>query len=525
MKKNLATFISANISANRRFIPLFTTATLFFIAYAVGAVFFEGMRESQIFLNLFRTSPFLLIAAIGGTYVILSGGIDLSVGGVIALTTVASAALLRAGWNPLVVMLLMLAMGTIIGVTIGCLVTYLQVQPFIATLAFLWIGRGLCFFISDDSIVINNPVYKILSQTRILIPGLSNPVTKEGPFISVLVVLALVVLALAIYIAQYTRFGRTVYAIGGNEQSARLMGLRVNATKVGVYALAGFCSALAGITYSIYVGSGHGLYVQGFELTVIASVVMGGTMLTGGIGYVLGTLFGVLLLVVTQTLIQSTGQLSSWWTNIVVGVLTMVFIGVQSLLAKRKKRGAAVRKGGVFLMLLRNRKTLIPVGGTLCLIVLTILGFSFLFSGITSTTIAYQEKPFRQDQAASLMKSGAVITYERNGGPICIDELYVIYPDGTIKGDNGAMNVEKQVTPAEVSSLLEGIAQLGWFTEELYSSFHKPCGQCYTYFISVSYQGQEKTVQAVNGGTDAPAEYWQVVSLINGVIPPITPTQ
>jgi ribose/xylose/arabinose/galactoside ABC-type transport system permease subunit len=235
MKKNLATFISTSISANRRFIPLFTTATFFFVTYAIGAVFFEGMRKPQIFLNLFRTQPFLLIAAVGGTFVILSGGggIDLSVAGIIALTGTASAALLRSGWNPWLVMLLMLVMGVFFGTIMESLVTFMKVQPFIATLAFLWIGRGLSFFISDVSIPINNPTYTLLSQTKILIPGLSDPVSKTGPYISLLVVLALAVYALAIYIAHYTRFGRTVYAIGGNEQSARLMGLRVNATKMG----------------------------------------------------------------------------------------------------------------------------------------------------------------------------------------------------------------------------------------------------------------------------------------------------
>ena len=517
MKQSIATFISKN----RRFIPLFATAALFFIAYAVGAGFFKGMRDPQIFLNLFRTAPFLLIAAIGGTFVILTGGIDLSVGGVIALTTVASAALLRSGWDPWVVMLLMLAMGVVLGAIMGGFITYLKVQPFIATLAALWVTRGLCFFISDDSISIDHPTYKILSQTKILIPGLSDPVTKEGDYISLLVVLALVVLALAIYIAHYTPFGRTVYAIGGNEQSARLMGLPVNATKVLVYTLSGFCSALAGITLSIYVGSGHGLYAGGFELTVIAAVVMGGTMLTGGAGYIFGTLFGVLILGVTQTLIQFNGQLSSWWTNIVVGALTLVFIGVQSFLAAQKNRQSASAKasGGV-LATLRNPKTLLLGGGAILAVLLAVFAFNATQTAPTST--ACQLKPFRQDQAASLIKAGAVVAYERHGGPNCIDELYGIYPDGQIKGDQGADKVEKQATSAEVTALLSGIDKLGWFTEELYSTSHTPCGQCYTYFISVSYQGQEKTIQAVDGGTDAPADYWQVVSLINGIIPHFT---
>jgi ribose/xylose/arabinose/galactoside ABC-type transport system permease subunit len=341
MTQKIVTFFSNN----RRFIPLSATIVLFFAAYTFGALSYEGMRDPQVFLNLFRTSPFLLISAIGMTFVVLTGGIDLSVSGVVALTTVASAALLREGWNAWTVMFVMLLMGMTLGTIMGIFITYLKVQPFIATLAGMWFARGMCFVISDDAIPIDNRIYRILGQTKILIPGLSDPTTKQGPFISILVVVALLVLVLAMYIAHYTRFGRTMYAIGGNEgrneQSARLMGLQVNTTKVLVYTLNGFCSALAGITLSIYVSSGHGLYANGFELIVINAVVMGGTMLTGGAGYVFGALFGVLITGVIQTLIQFEGTLSSWWTNIVVGVLALIFIGTQSLLAARKGRRLA----------------------------------------------------------------------------------------------------------------------------------------------------------------------------------------
>lgn len=509
--------ITAIISSNRRFIPVFATATLFLIAYSVGAGFYQGMRDPQIFLNLFRTSPYLLIAAIGGTFVILTGGIDLSVSGVVALTTVAASALIRAGWNPWLVILLMLVMGTILGAILGSFITYMKVQPFIATLAGLWFARGMCFFISDDAIAVNNRVYKILSQTRILIPGLSDPVTKEGAYISILVVVALVVLALAVYIAQYTRFGRTIYAIGGNEQSARLMGLPVNKTKVLVYALAGFCSALAGVTLNIYVGSGHGLYATGFELTVIAAVVMGGTMLTGGSGYVLGTLFGVLVLGVTQTLIQFNGTLSSWWTNIVVGMLTLIFIGIQSFLAARKVKAEGTgKKIGWADVLRRSRRPLFYSGGVIVAIVLVIAGVNAFMPELpTRCTL----KPFRQDQAAALIESGAVIVYEHNGGAGCVDELYAIYPDGRITAEEGPNKLEKQVTPADVKTLLSGINTLGWFTDTLYSTEHEPCGQCYTFFLTVSDQDQVKTVKAVNGGTDTPPAYWKVIALIDEIIP------
>jgi hypothetical protein len=117
------------------------------------------------------------------------------------------------------------------------------------------------------------------------------------------------------------------------------------------------------------------------------------------------------------------------------------------------------------------------------------------------------------------MKEGAVIAYERNGGPNCIDELYAIYPDGRIVGDDGGVTIEKQVTLADVEQLLMGIHDYGWFTDEMYNTWHTPCGQCYGYYLTVAYDGQEKTVKGVDGGTDAPADYWQVISLVKGIVP------
>ena len=245
----------------------------------------------------------------------------------------------------------MLGMGVLFGAVMGVFIAYLKVQPFIATLAGMWLARGLCYIISDSEIRIYNPLYRLLAGTRILIPGLADPVTKKGDYVTILVVVALVVLAVGMYIAHFTRFGRTIYAMGGNnglnEQSARLMGLRVDRTKVQVYMLSGFCSALAGIAYSIYVGSGHGTHATGMELTTIAAVVIGGMALTGGEGYLLGGLFGVLITALIQSLIQFNGQLSSWWTSIVIGALMLVFIGVQSLLATLNARQLTARRLGV----------------------------------------------------------------------------------------------------------------------------------------------------------------------------------
>ena len=227
------------LARNRKFIPLMSTALLALTAYAIGAYFFVGMRNPQVFFNLFRNSAHLLISGIGMTFVILTGGIDLSVSGVVALTTVSTAVLLREGVDPWLVILLMLLMGMTIGAVMGTFIVKLKVQPFIATLAGMWFARGMCFFISDNAVNIDNRIFQILGKTKILIPGLMELSAQQGtpaPYISIPVVLAFVLLAVAIYVAHHTRFGRTVYAIGGNEgrneQSARLMGLPVDQTKL-----------------------------------------------------------------------------------------------------------------------------------------------------------------------------------------------------------------------------------------------------------------------------------------------------
>jgi ribose/xylose/arabinose/galactoside ABC-type transport system permease subunit len=521
MMRRAGTFIARN----RRLLPLSAAIVLFVIAYGIGTVYLPGMRDSQIFFNLFNQTPHLLVAVVGETLVVISGGIDLSVGGVVALTSTASAALLRIGWTPWQVMLLMLATGTAIGAIMGYLIAYMKVQPFIATLAGMWVGRGLAYTISNESIAIYNRTYSILARTKLLIPGLSNPATQRGDYISISVVVAMTVFAAAIYIAHYTSFGRTLYAMGGNfgknEQSAILMGLPVDRTKLLVYTFNGFCSALAGIFLSIYTKSGQGLLGNGMELTVIAAVVIGGTALTGGVGYVFGALFGVLITILTQTLIQVQGKLITWWTLITVGIITLFFIGLQSVIANLRIGQAA---GPRISRAQRIRRGL-SYGGAIVAVVLAVFAFRAINGGGSSTrTSACQLKPFRQDQAADLMKGGAVIVYERNGGVNCIDELYAIYADGRIVGDNGSQQIEKQVSPADVGNLLSFIStNVGWFTDNMYSTSHIPCKVCYTYFTSVAYDGQEKTVEAVDGGTDVPSEYWLMTGQFSTLLPQFGP--
>jgi simple sugar transport system permease protein len=270
--------------------------------------------------------------AVGMTFVILSGGIDLSVGSVIALTTMVSAWLVEQHqWSPLAVIPLVLLMGTLFGALMGVLIQRFRLQPFIVTLAGMFLARGLCYVISIDSISIGHPFFSEVSQARI-------PVGEEAS-LSIGALIALATVALAVFVAHFTQFGRTVYAIGGNEQSAVLMGLPVRSTLVGVYTLSGFCSALAGVVFTFYMLSGYGLHAVGLELDAIAAVVIGGTLLSGGVGYVLGTLFGVLMLGIIQTLIMFDGSLSSWWTRIVIGALLFAFCLLQRVFEAGRRRG------------------------------------------------------------------------------------------------------------------------------------------------------------------------------------------
>lgn len=311
--------------------PLLTTITIFILAYVVGSQMYPAMQKPQAFFNLFINNGSLLIVGIGMTFVILTGGIDLSVGGVLALTTAASAALLKNGVSPTIVMPLMLVMGAALGCILGSIIHFFKVQAFIVTLMGLFLARGLAYIISLTSVSINDSFYKYLALTQIPIPFIPKAYVYIPSLVGPLLLLA------AIYMTFFTRFGRTIYAIGNNEQSARLMGLPVGQTKIIVYSFSGFCSALAGIVFSISLLAGYGQFATGMELDTIASVVMGGTLLTGGVGNVIGTLFGVLIEGTIISILQYNGTLSSWWTRIGVGVLTLIFIGIQSLFFVRRK--------------------------------------------------------------------------------------------------------------------------------------------------------------------------------------------
>jgi simple sugar transport system permease protein len=315
--------------ASSRNLPVFVTLGLFILMFGLGSIAFPGFFAVQNFLNLFIDNSYLLILAVGMTFVIISGGIDLSVGSVLALSGMVTASLLeKAHMSPLFVIPIVLLMGTALGLFMGYLIQTFDLPPFIITLAGLYLARGLCYVVSLFTIAVQDPFFQAVAHAQVNIIG--NNFLSPGALIAIAVVL------IGFFISRYTKFGRTVYAIGGSEQSALLMGLPVAGTKIAIYALSGFCSALGGIVFTFYTLSGYGLNGSGMELDTIAAVVIGGTLLTGGVGNLLGTVLGVLVYGIIQVLIVFQGTLNSWWTRIVIGFLVFVFCFLQRLFEARK---------------------------------------------------------------------------------------------------------------------------------------------------------------------------------------------
>lgn len=320
-------------------LPTALAAGLFSLMFLAGSLAYDGFFSGQVFLNLFIDNAFLIVVAVGLTFVILGGGIDLSVGSVVALSTmVLAAGVERWQLGALPTVALVLAGGLLFGLAQGLLIEFIGVPPFIATLAGMFLARGLCYLISIDSIAIRDPLLEALSQARLPL----GPLGEVSPS----VVVAAVVVALAAWVAHRSDWGRTVYAIGGNERSALLMGLPVRRTRVGLYAVSGLCSALGGLLFGIYTLSGYGLHGVGLELDAIAATVIGGALLSGGVGYVVGSVIGVLTLGIIQTLIMFDGSLSSWWTRIAIGALLGLFCTLQRAMAWWHRRQQLAQAGG-----------------------------------------------------------------------------------------------------------------------------------------------------------------------------------
>jgi simple sugar transport system permease protein len=305
-----------------KYLPLIATIVIFLIAYGICVAQYPNMLSTRVIGNLLTDNAFLGIAAVGMTFVILSGGIDLSIGSVIAFTGVLISLLLRdTGMHPLVAFAIALAIATAFGAAMGAIIHYLDMPAFIVTLAGMFLARGMSFVLTIDSIPISHPFYKTLKSFYLVLPG-GGRLTLIGG------VMLLVFVAGAI-LAHRTRFGTSVYALGGGIQTAKLMGVPVGATTIRIYALSGFLAGLAGIVFSLYTSAGYSLATVGVELDAIAAVVIGGTLLTGGAGFVAGTLVGILIQGLIQTYITFDGTLSSWWTKIAIGLLLFAFILLQ----------------------------------------------------------------------------------------------------------------------------------------------------------------------------------------------------
>ena len=317
---------------NARALPLYATILIFVVAYALAYSQFPNILSTRVIGNLLTDNAYLGIVAVGMTLVILSGGIDLSVGSVIAFSGVFIAVLLRdTGLHPLAVFALLLMLTTAFVAGMGFLIDRLAMPAFIVTLAGMFLARGAAYLLSVQSVPITHPFFGQLQGAYVLMPG-KGRLTLIG-------VLMLAVFAVGMVIAHRTLFGTSVYALGGGAQTARLMGVPQGRTTVLVYGFSGLMAGLSGIVFAVYTGSGYSLATVGTELTAIAAVVIGGTLLSGGSGYMFGTLVGVLTMGLIQTYIVFDGTLSSWWTKIVIGLLLLVFIllqkGLLTLSARR----------------------------------------------------------------------------------------------------------------------------------------------------------------------------------------------
>jgi simple sugar transport system permease protein len=318
------------MSRHASLMPTFAAVAILILILVAARLKWERFLSPSNMSSLLLDNAALMILAVGMTFVIVTGGIDLSVGSVMAFTCIWLSEMLAGGMSAAVAIPLTLVAGALIGLLIGVLVQYFDVQPFIASLAGLFLARGLAFIVSTHSIKVENEAVLWLQSTRFHLGQWY--ITPTG-------IIALVVVAIGAFVMQFTRFGRTIYAVGGNEQSARLMGLSVARVKVAVYVISGVCGGLAGLVFAAYNGAGQPRIGIGWELDAIAAVVIGGTVLTGGRGYVLGSMIGVFVFGTINTVINFMGAEQSW-TRIIVGLLLLVFIVVQrGIVARAERRG------------------------------------------------------------------------------------------------------------------------------------------------------------------------------------------
>lgn len=324
---------------------LLITIILFFVMYAAGCGIYvsKGFTRVQTFLNIFINNAGLICVTSGMTCVMLIGGIDISVGALIAMECMIMAVgVEEKGMSSIVLMILILLVGIVFGLVQGFCIAYLDIQPFIVTMAGLFFARGMTAILSTNQISItSDPFFTKLASTKIELP-FGGYVNKKGilqmPYIRITVVVALIVVLAIFLLLKYTKFGRSIYAVGGNQQSATLMGLDVKKTKLKTYVLSSFLTSIGGICFCLNTMCGTTTQATGLEMDAISSAVIGGTLLSGGVGNVIGSLFGVMINGTISTLVKTNGKLISSWANIVTAILLCFFIVLQSIFALIKAR-------------------------------------------------------------------------------------------------------------------------------------------------------------------------------------------
>ncbi len=328
-------------------IMLLITIVLFIVLYSAGCVMYadKDFGRLQNFFNVLINNAGLLVASCGITCVMLTGGIDISVGSVVALTCMFMAQGLSEWGLPSGVLIVMvLAIGILFGFVQGFCVAYLEIQPFIVTMAGLFFARGMTAVISTQQVSVPfESWFGQLSQIKISMPfEIGAYMNKKGalivPYVRITVVVALAIVLITFLMLRYTKFGRSLYAVGGNQQSAALMGLNVKKTKLMSHVLCSFYATLGGLCYCLNTMCGTPTQATGMEMDAISSAVIGGTLLTGGVGNVFGTLFGVLINGTISSLVKFNGKLVASWANIITAILLCFFILLQSIFAKIKEK-------------------------------------------------------------------------------------------------------------------------------------------------------------------------------------------
>lgn len=322
---------------------LLITIVAFFVMYTSAVVFLKsGFLKPQTFLNILNENAALIITSCGMSIVMITGGIDISVGGVVALVCMCCAVNLDIkGGNIFTSILIALGIGLAFGVVQGFLVAYLDIQPFIVTLAGMFFARGMTTIVNKDPFNVANEAFVKLKDTRIDI-GFLGSYNKKGVFVpghmELGVVVALAIVFIMFVLLKWTKLGRNFYAVGGNAQSALMLGINVKRTKFISHVMSGLLAGIGGFVYFLHVGSGAPTHAAGMEMNAIASSIIGGTLLTGGVGNIIGTLFGVLSLSSIKNIVSSLGLDQAWWTGITTAVMLCIFLVVQSLVINRKKK-------------------------------------------------------------------------------------------------------------------------------------------------------------------------------------------